>query len=351
MEAFGFKPWKQPILRRFLPGSTIRFRRRHSRPTAAIGSAAIWGRQAGRGLARRLKQPGAPALLRIEDGFLRSVGLGANLVAPISWVVDRRGIYYDATAPSDLEWHLAHHRFSDAERQRAFALRQQLVASGLTKYNLPAAPWRRPAHAGRVVLVPGQVESDASIRWGAQTIRTNLALLEAVRQAEPQAWILYKPHPDVVAGLREGGEDERQAAGLCNEILRQGAMDQLFSQVDAVHVITSLSGFEALLRGVAVHTWGLPFYAGWGLTHDRCRCERRGRLLSLDELVHGALIAYPRYVSRRSGWAVEPEEAIEELLRWRHEPPQAMAGWQRLFRHWGRIQERIRSYRTADRRN
>ena len=278
---------------------------------------------------------------------LRSVGLGANLVTPISWVVDRRGIYYDATAASDLEWHLAHHRFSEAERQRAFALRQKLVAAGLTKYNLKAAPWQRPAHAGRVVLVPGQVESDASIRWGAPAIRTNLALLAAVRQAEPQAWILYKPHPDVVAGLRQGGEDERQAAGLCDEILRVGAMEQLLSQVDAVHVITSLAGFEALLRNVAVHTWGLPFYAGWGLTHDRCQSERRGRRLSLDELVHGALIAYPRYVSRRSGWAVEPEEAIEELLSWRQEPPQPMAGWQRLFRHWGRMRERIRSHRAV----
>lgn len=347
VEAFGFKPWKQPILRRFLPGSAIRFRRRHSRPSPAARTVAIWGRQAGRGLSLRLEQPQPPELLRIEDGFLRSVGLGANLVRPVSWVVDRRGIYYDATAPSDLEWHLAHHRFSEAERQRAAALRRQLVAAGLTKYNLSASPWRRPPQATRVVLVPGQVESDASIRWGAQTIRTNLALLEAVRAAEPQAWILYKPHPDVVAGLREGGESEREVAALCDAILRHGAMDQLLEEVDAVHVITSLAGFEALLRGVAVHTWGLPFYAGWGLTHDRARSERRSRQLSLDELVHGALIHYPRYVSRHSGWAVEPEEAIEELLAWRQEPPQPMAGWQRLFRHWGRLRERIQTYRPA----
>jgi capsular polysaccharide export protein len=280
-------------------------------------------------------------LLRIEDGFLRSVGLGANLVAPLSWVVDQRGIYYDATAASDLEWHLAHHRFSPAERARGADLRRQLVDAGLTKYNLAAPPWRRPAGVGRVVLVPGQVESDASIRYGAPDRRSNLALLEAVRQAEPHAWIVYKPHPDVVAGLRQGSIEDASAVGLCDEFLLHGAMDQLYPQVDALHVLTSLAGFEALLRGVAVHTWGLPFYAGWGLTNDRLACPRRGRPLHLDELVYGSLIAYPRYVSRRSGWAIEPEEAIRELLAWRQESPARLAWWQQLFRHWGRIGERI----------
>jgi capsular polysaccharide export protein len=340
VEAFGFKPWKQPILRRFLPGSRIRYRRRHSLPSTQANCLAIWGRDPGKGVLRRLREKEPPALLHIEDGFLRSVGLGANLVAPLSWVVDRRGIYYDATRASDLEWHLAHHAFSDAERQRGAGLRRRLVATGLTKYNLQGDPWQRPKGAARVVLVPGQVESDASIRYGAEGIRSNLQLLQAVRRAEPDAWLVYKPHPDVVAGLRQGSE-AGAAARHCDQILLQGAMDQLLAEVDAVHVITSLAGFEALLRGVSVHTWGLPFYAGWGLTHDQLHCGRRGRLLSLDELVHGALIHYPRYVSRHSGWALEPEEAIEELLAWRGEAALVLAWWQRLFRHWGRMRERI----------
>jgi len=343
VEAFGFKPWKQPILRRFLAGSRLRFRRRHSRPTAAAGALAIWGRDPGRGVQRRRQAGDSPPLLRIEDGFLRSVGLGANLVAPVSWVVDRRGIYYDASCPSDLEWYLAHHGFTDAERQRAALLRRRLVDAGLTKYNLTALPWRRPPGAVRVVLVPGQVESDASIRYGASAIRTNLALLEAVRRAEPEAWILYKPHPDVVAGLRQDSSAGPSAlAAHCDQVVTAAAMDQLLEEVDALHVLTSLAGFEALLRGVPVHTWGLPFYAGWGLTRDQLACGRRGRRLSLDELVYGALVAYPRYVSRHSGWALEPEEAVEELLAWRQEPTGRLAWWQHLFRHWGRTAERIR---------
>jgi capsular polysaccharide export protein len=195
-----------------------------------------------------------------------------------------------------------------------------------------------------VVLVPGQVESDASIFYGAPDLHTNLALLQAVRAAEPEAWIVYKPHPDVVAGLRGEGSPQADLQHWCDALLTEGCMDQLLKEVDAVHVLTSLAGFEALLRGVEVHTWGLPFFAGWGLSHDRLTCPRRGRQLQLDELVYAALVAYPRYVSRRSGLFIEPEEAIEELLGWSKEPPQAPNWWRGIFRHWGRWRERISPY-------
>jgi capsular polysaccharide export protein len=194
-----------------------------------------------------------------------------------------------------------------------------------------------------VVLVPGQVESDASIRYGAGSVRTNRALLEAVRAAEPEAWIVYKPHPDVVAGLRPEQGNGFDPRALCDEVVADAAIDRLYDAVDAVHALTSLAGFEALLRGREVHTWGLPFYAGWGLSHDRLPCERRQRRLHLDELVWGALIAYPRYVSRRSGLFVEAEEAVEELARWRGEPSGSLRLWQRLFRRWGQLGERFRT--------
>jgi capsular polysaccharide export protein len=92
---------------------------------------------------------------------------------------------------------------------------------------------------------------------------------------------------------------------------------------------------------VEVHTWGLPFYAGWQLTQDHLHCQRRDRCLQLDELVFAALVAYPRYLSRRSGLFIEPEQAIEELLAWRREPQRSLGWWQQGFRHWGRWRERI----------
>jgi capsular polysaccharide export protein len=194
------------------------------------------------------------------------------------------------------------------------------------------------------VLVPGQVPGDASIRYGVPAdspVRSNADLLAAVRETQPEAFVLYKPHPDVVAGLRHGGAGERHCPGLADEVLLHGAMDHLLGMVDGVHVLTSLTGFEALLRRRPVHVHGLPFYAGWGLTHDRLCCPRRGRGLQLDELVFGALIQYPIYVCRRSGDHIPPELALDQLLDWRSQPAQPLGLRRRLLRRWRPLQERL----------
>jgi capsular polysaccharide export protein len=280
--------------------------------------------------------PGTPAdarIIRVEDGFLRSVGLGADLTRPLSWVLDDLGIYYDATRPSALEVQLQQTDFDAAERARAAALRERIVREGLTKYNLAGVrPWRRPADGRRVVLVPGQVETDAAIAWGTASVRTNLDLLRAVRAARPDAWLVYKPHPDVVAGLRRSGAGEDEAHAHCDEIVREGSMHELLAQCDEVHVMSSLAGFEALLRGKAVTCWGLPFYAGWGLTEDREAIPRRSRRLALDELVAGALLRYPVYRSRITGQRCSAEQALDDLLQWRANRPPGDRWWQRWVR-------------------
>jgi capsular polysaccharide export protein len=71
-----------------------------------------------------------------------------------------------------------------------------------------------------------------------------------------------------------------------------------------------------------------------------CAVSGGAAVLSLDALVHGALIDYPRYVSRHSGLFIEPEQAIEELLAWRSAPPVPLSLRQRIFRHWGRLRRR-----------
>jgi len=91
------------------------------------------------------------------------------------------------------------------------------------------------------------------------------------------------------------------------------ALNSLVEQVDEVHTMTSLLGFEALIRGATVVCHGIPFYAGWGLTQDKLYCPRRMRELTLDELVHGTLIEYPRYYNFKSECFVEPEQAVDQL--------------------------------------
>lgn len=276
--------------------------------------------------------PSQVSIVRIEDGFLRSVGLGADLTRPVSWVFDRQGIYFDATRPSDLETLLLTTAFPDDLCRRAAQLRQRLVAVGLTKYNLSGRRWQRSDTTRPVILVPGQVESDASLAYGAPGINTNMGLLQAVRAANPDAYLIYKPHPDVLAGLRAQGQAEDQALDRCDEQVTDVAMGALLPQVDEVHTMTSLTGFEALLRGKTVVCYGQPFYSGWGLTSDLLPVARRTRKLTLDELVAGSLLLYPCYMSRHTGRLITAEQALDELLAWRDQTPVTETVWTRIKR-------------------
>jgi capsular polysaccharide export protein len=321
--AFGFSRWKKPIVRSFFGGSQVRF----ASPGSAVPAGtpvALWGRRA---LPRRLALD--TPVIRLEDGFLRSVGLGADLVRPLSWVMDTQGMYYDARTVSGLERLLQERDFDAAEQARAARLREQVLAFGLTKYNTGSARWQRPAEQRFVVLVAGQVEDDAAVTYGARRLATNIALLRAVRAERPDAWLVYKPHPDVVARLRKRGAGEAEARRLCDQVVDDVAMDTLLREVDEVHVLTSLAGFEALLRGRPVVTWGVPFYAGWGLTVDREPIERRTRRRSLDELVAAALIDYPTYISRVSGHFTTPERVLQELHEWREAGGAERPSWAR----------------------
>jgi capsular polysaccharide export protein len=318
--ALDFSCWKKPIVRRFLQGSVVRFVRRAA-DVPGGATLAVWG-----------TQTPTDKVVHLEDGFLRSAGLGVDLVQPLSWVLDRRGMYYDPSHPSDLEVLLQEQRFDETLLARARRLRESIVAGQITKYNVGHETWQRPAGVARVILVPGQVEADASIRLGAPQLCTNAGLLQAVRTANPDAYVVYKPHPDVLAGMRAGG-----AVAHCDTVVGDVPMAQLLNEVDEVHTLTSLAGFEALLRGKHVVTWGQPFYAGWGLTTDHLPPPRRTRRLTLDELVAGALLLYPSYLSRTTGQFTTPERVLLELGQWRNRTGRRRPWWRPLLRFGYRL--------------
>ncbi|MDE4099196.1 MULTISPECIES: capsular polysaccharide biosynthesis protein [Rhodobacterales] len=248
----------------------------------------------------------------LEDGFLRSQGLGAELVPPMSLVLDRQGIYYDPRQPSDLDDLIAQREdLNDAEARRAERLIKSLTQNSLSKYNLGGDIPDLPA--GHRILVPGQVEDDASILAGAGKIRSNLDLLRAVRAANPKAVIIYKPHPDVEAGLRKG---QIVPEDLADVVAHNADPMALLDHVQEVWTMTSLLGFEALLRGVKVTVVGSPFYAGWGLTRDIISAPawRKARP-SLTGLAHAVLIDYPRYHDPVTGLPCPVEVVVDRLIK------------------------------------
>lgn len=265
----------------------------------------------GRRLMRWANTAADDAIL-VEDGFLRSRGLGADLVAPLSLVLDDTGIYYDANRPSLLENLLnASDKLDDTARARATALTERIIEARLSKYNLKAKPLP-DLPKGRRILVPGQVEDDASIKLGTSEVANNLTLLEITRKANPAAIIIYKPHPDVAAGLRPGHVPN--ALELANVVLSDADPIDAIDAVDEVWTMTSLLGFEALLRGKRVTCLGTPFYAGWGMTDDRAMpIDRRQTRLDLPALVHAVLIAYPRYRDPVTGLPCPVEVIVDRL--------------------------------------
>ncbi|WP_333826211.1 capsular polysaccharide biosynthesis protein [Pinisolibacter sp.] len=332
----GMTRWKRGVIRPFLDGVDGPPRFARSMDAAAASARAetarivVWGdgEAAGRALA-----PGAATLVRTEDGFLRSVGLGAAFVSPASLVFDDEGIYYDPRRPSRFE-RLARETEFDAELlARAAHLREAIVTRRLSKYN-DARDERLDLPTDRLrILVPGQVEDDASVRLGSPAVTTNVELLRRVRARWPDAFIVYKPHPDVHAGYRRGAVPKEESDRLVDRVVSDVSMPSLLADVDRVETMTSLTGFEALLRGLDVATHGLPFYAGWGLTDDALAVTRRDRRLTLDELVAVALILYPRYVDPVSGRPCPVETIVERLSEGRSAPATATARLASALRH------------------
>ena len=321
----GFRGWKHPHARAFLQSTEgeIRFfsdeRKAAEQAASRKGAVVVWSSKCTDTLEHLCKDCKVP-LVRMEDGFIRSVGLGSDFNWPYSLVLDSAGIYYDPSQPSGLENILnrlpSHPEYEELCR-RAVALRQFIVEKGITKYNTGNSELNRNSFdtSRRLLLVPGQVEDDASVRLGGCGLASNLELLKAVRRGNPDAFILYKPHPDVERRNRKGKIPDKEALRYADRIVRNVRMNELLDCVDEVHTLTSLTGFEALMRNVAVHTYGGPFYAGWGLTLDSQTFPRRTAKLPLEALVAGTLILYPSYYDWQTKQFCTPENICFRLTQ------------------------------------
>lgn len=298
----GVSYWKQGFIAQYLGmvGRPVIFT---GSPTAAIERAealhsdvAVWASQETEKASAECPAAGR-TLWRVEDGFIRSIGLGARKIRPVSLVLDDLGIHYDPSRPSRLEKMIASSGdLPDFELARAADLRARFVRQHLSKYNLGGPPCVVPDAGGRKrVLIVGQVEDDASVLKGAGRISRNRELLKAARYHFRDAFLIWKPHPDVEAGLRRS-KGLGDTLSLVDHVAKKSDIAQLLPQVDHVCTMTSLAGFEALLHGKSVTCFGTPFYAGWGLTEDLGVVPRRRKARpGLDGLVHAALIAYPYY--------------------------------------------------------
>lgn len=333
----GMSFWKRATVKPFLTthNTQLRFvaslnklKRMSLAPDAKI---LIWGSREVVAAQQLAQDKGVP-LWRMEDGFVRSVGLGSDLFRPLSLVVDTSGMYYDPHSGSDLEQMLLGGTWDQAQLAQAETYRTDFVTKGISKYNLGGASLSVPVSGKTIILVPGQVEDDASVQYGSPVVQTNTDLIKTVRAHYPDAYILYKPHPDVVAGNRKGRVAAAVLDRYVDQVVAEANIVECIQVADQVHTMTSLTGFEALMHGKEVHCYGGPFYAGWGLTVDHYALPHRHRTLTLSELIYTTIFQYPRYIMPPGvgvpGFAA-PESVLEWLAQQQVSQPKqaALSGW------------------------
>lgn len=305
---FNVAPWKRGYVRNYLyeykvifVGLNQELKRYESLANLASVVIIVWGRS----VLAHIQDFGLRFDLptyHIEDGFIRSIGLGASKTAPMSLCFDKAGLYYDSHQPSDLENLLNFYDFDNDKDLMSTAkeLFNRIVKDGVNKYNLPPTDISEKIYGlktKRRVLVIGQVEDDQSLIYGCKKVFSNYDLLKIVIAENPNAQIIYKRHPDVIFGKRKELSDISVLSDDIEIIGGNLSLKDALNQVDRVYTMTSLAGFEALMHGVQVTTLGAPFYSGWGLTDDRSPISRRKRSLSVLEVFAAAYILYPRYRS------------------------------------------------------
>ncbi|KMK77846.1 hypothetical protein AB990_02650 [Alkalihalobacillus pseudalcaliphilus] len=278
----------------------------------------VWGYQSSPTLEPYAEKYQIP-LYRLEDGFIRSVGLGSLRNPPFSLCLDKTGMYFDARRPSDLEVILNEYDFQANPTiiKRANACLKLINEHQISKYNHVQTQDIHNVYGKKTkkrVLVVGQVEDDQSIQKGCAKPITNNDLVRMAFQENQDAEIIYKPHPDVLVGKREKYSDPNDVKDIAKVIEVPLSLNDACKTIDHVYTITSLSGFEALLKGIKVTTVGAPFYSGWGLTDDRQPVPRRMRSLSLLELLAGAYLLYPRYANPETGEPLDLEDVLQLII-------------------------------------
>jgi capsular polysaccharide export protein len=274
-----------------------------------------WGRKPNTKRAIKFAQRHDIPYTSLEDGFLRSVGLGRAGESSISLVVDQTGIYYDASQPSSLEELLndTDDIFTPSLMHTADQAITFILKHKISKYNgAPDMPTDRCLPSKKNVLIIDQVAGDASVTYGAAAFSLE-KMINAAKDENPNSDIYIKLHPETIQGFRKGLFSGYTKDAQIQFITEDYNPLSVLEKMDKVYVATSQMGFEALIMGKDVVCFGIPFYAGWGLTDDRERCSRRIEKHSVEELFVAAYILYSRYVNPVTGKRCDILKALEYL--------------------------------------
>lgn len=265
-----------------------------------------------------------------EDGFIRSVDTWCGGSKPrfresCSVIVDRKAYYFDATRISTVEGMLNDDKLiipSD-KRKEARRLIDKIVSQKISKYNHQPIFTPKVGREGvRKVLVVDQSYGDFSIKLGMSNDNTFKNMLDAAIRENPDADILVKTHPDTLAGKKADKKGYYQDLKEHDNIYKVTFPINPYSLMelcDKVYVCSSQFGLEALMAGKEVHVFGMPFYAGWGLTIDAQHLERRNNTRTLEEVFYIFYCMYTHWVDPENGSKTTIDAVIERIIALRGE--------------------------------
>jgi len=238
-------------------------------------------------------------LTLLEDGFIRSLGLGVSGSPTFSLVEDNIGIYYDATLPSKLEEILNSYDFKSDNllMQRANEAMAFIKEHNISKYN-NAPNVEKDFFLDDLnpkVLVILQTYGDTSLEYGLGNLVATQQIIEDAINENPDATVYIKMHPDVLCGKKKSDIKVEDIPTICKIIDEDINPISLLKHFKKVYTKTSGMGMEALILGIEVYCYGLPYYSGWGLTIDKQICSRRIKKLTIEELFAGSYILYTKY--------------------------------------------------------
>jgi capsular polysaccharide export protein len=336
---FGIRPWKRQSLLNFLPDKKVVFKNSIdlNKLSPEKDFLIIWATIKNLNLEKNLKEQGFNYQY-VEDGFIRSSGLGIKLNLPGSLSFSNESIHFDCTKENQLEKMLQNTVCTSEKIDRSkkiidFIKKEKISKYGHSKYSSKL----NTNNDKKNILVIGQVEGDASIHFGSKTIKKNKQLIESVLQKENDSNIFFKPHPDVVSKLREGEvENLFLESNNITEVISPPLHDAI-EQCDEIHVMSSQSGLDSLIFEKDVICHGSPFYSGWGLTTDLEKIPRRTKKLTLEELISISFIDYPKYYNFKTKKICEIEEILDLIkdndFKWPQAPywMQKMVNIKRMY--------------------
>ena len=247
----------------------------------------IWGYKAPSYFIDYIREQGLDIFF-LEDGFIRSGPNDDSNTPPLSIVMDSQAPYFDTTRPNDLTDLIANFDFEQEGYDEALAkeMLDYYVSHRVSKYNhqpyVDIAPLYGVKNRERI-LVLGQVPHDDSLKYGGGEDITLLDVVNKAIKENPEAQIIVKPHPMTLNDL---STINTLAELDCLTLTQSIHLVDALETIDHVYTITSLGGFEALLRGKKVTVLGRPFY------RELSTSDRKSNTPLLPQLFYICYYAY-----------------------------------------------------------